>query len=84
MKKKIIKNDIKKWIEEFHFHLYIIHKMLVFIKNHMNYLEDNAFEFFFKKYDRVLVFSDNYFSSQYIMIKNPRLEEKKIIKSISL
>ena len=49
----------------------------------MNYLEDNAFEFFFKKYDRLLVFSDNFFFHNIIM-KNPRLEEKKIIKGISL
>ena len=36
--------------------IHIIHKILVLIKNHMNYLKDNIFEFFFKKYNRVLFF----------------------------
>ena len=27
--------------------IYIIHKFLVFIKNHLNYLKDNIFKFFF-------------------------------------
>ena len=31
--------------------IYIIHKMLVLLKNHLNYLEDNIFECFFKKYN---------------------------------
>ena len=30
--------------------IYIIHKILVLIKNHLNYLKDNILEFFFKKY----------------------------------
>ena len=34
----------------------IIHKILVLIKNHMNYLKDNIFKFFFKKYNRLLFF----------------------------
>ena len=29
--------------------IFIIHKILVLIKNHPNYLEKNIFEFFFKK-----------------------------------
>ena len=29
--------------------IHIIHKILVFINNHMNYLKDNIFEFFFKE-----------------------------------
>ena len=43
----------------FHFNfamIHIIHKILVLIKNHMNYLKDNLFEFFLKKYDRLLLF----------------------------
>ena len=43
----------------FHFNfamIHIIHKILVLIKNHMNYLKDNLFEFFLKKYDRLLFF----------------------------
>ena len=34
--------------------IHIIHKFLVLIKNHMNYLKDNIFEFFFEKYNRLL------------------------------
>ena len=36
--------------------IHIIHKILVLIKNHMNYLKDNIFEFFFKKYNRLFNF----------------------------
>ena len=36
--------------------IYIIHKILVLIKNCLYYLKDNIFEFFFKKYDRLLFF----------------------------
>ena len=36
--------------------IYIIHKILVFIKNHLNYLKDNIFECFFKKHNRLLFF----------------------------
>ena len=32
--------------------IFIIHKILLLIKNHMNYLEDNIFEFVFKKYNK--------------------------------
>ena len=35
---------------------YINHKMLVLIKNQLNYLKDNIFECFFKKYNRLLFF----------------------------
>ena len=33
--------------------IYIVHKILVLIKNHLNYLKDNIFECFFKKYNRL-------------------------------
>ena len=36
--------------------IYIIHKMLVLIKNHLNYLKDNIFECFIKKYNRISLF----------------------------
>ena len=36
--------------------IYIIHRILVWFKNHLNYLKDNIFEFFFKKYNRLLFF----------------------------
>ena len=34
--------------------IHIIHKILLLIKNHLNYLKYNIFEFFFKKYNRLL------------------------------
>ena len=36
--------------------IYIIHKMLVLIKNNPNYLKDSIFECFFKEYNRLLFF----------------------------
>ena len=32
--------------------IYIIHIMLVLLKNYVNYLKDSVFECFFKKYNR--------------------------------
>ena len=34
--------------------IFIIHKILVLIKNHLNYLKDNILELSFKKYERLL------------------------------
>ena len=34
--------------------IYIICKILVLFKNHMNFLNDNIFECFFKKYNKLL------------------------------
>ena len=39
--------------------IYIIHKMLALIKNNLNFLKDDIFEWFFKKYDRLLFFKNN-------------------------
>ena len=36
--------------------IYIIYKILVLLKNHLNYLKDNIFKCFLKKYNRLLVF----------------------------
>ena len=36
--------------------IYIIHKMLILLKNHLNYLKDINFEGFFKEYNRFLFF----------------------------
>ena len=36
----------------------IIHKILVLIKNHINYFKDNISEFFFKKYNRLLFLNE--------------------------
>ena len=36
--------------------IYIIHKMLILLKNHLNYLKDINFEGFFKEYNRFFIF----------------------------
>ena len=42
-------------LKDFNFDMiYIIHKMLVLIKNHLNYLKDKIFECFFKECSRIL------------------------------
>ena len=47
--------DLKMSLLNFSFiMIYTIHKILVLIKNHLNYLKDNIFECFFKKYNRLL------------------------------
>ena len=43
--------------------IYITHKMLVLLKNHLNYLKDNILECFFKKYNRLLFFKKKYLFS---------------------
>ena len=34
---------------------YIVHKILVLLKNHLNYLKDNIFKCFSTKYNRLLL-----------------------------
>ena len=34
--------------------IYILYKMLILLKNHLNYLEDSIFECFYKEYNRLL------------------------------
>ena len=36
--------------------IYITCKKLVLLKNHLDYLKDNIFECFFKKYNKLLFF----------------------------
>ena len=36
--------------------IYKIHKMLVMLQNHLNYLKNNISECFFKDYNRPLIF----------------------------
>ena len=36
--------------------IYLIHKILILIKNQLNYFKNNVFEFFFKKYNRLSFF----------------------------
>ena len=35
--------------------IYIVHKMLVLVRNHLNYLKDNIFYYLFKSYHRFLL-----------------------------
>ena len=62
--------------------IYKIHKMLLLLKNHLNYLKDIILECFFKKYDILFFFKEKIFFSQHIMMENPRPKEKNIIKDI--
>ena len=60
------KMDLRISILNFYFvMIHIIHKTLVFIKNHTNYLKDNIFKFFLKKYNRLLFFKKvNFFQNR--------------------
>ena len=54
--------DLRVLLLNFNFAMIsIIHNILVLIKNHLNYLKDNIFEFFFKKYNRLLFFEKKNF-----------------------
>ena len=54
--------DLKKSLLNFSMIIiYIIHKILVLIKNHLNYLKDTIFECFFKKHNRLLSLRKNLF-----------------------
>ena len=49
--------DLRRPLLNFNFVIvYIIHKILVLLKNNLNYLKDNILECFFKKYNRLLLF----------------------------
>ena len=41
--------------------IYIIHKMLLLLKNHLNYLKSSTFEWFFKEYIRLFIFFKTFF-----------------------
>ena len=41
--------------------VYIIHKILVLLIDHLSYLRDNIFECFFKRYNRPLFFLKKFF-----------------------
>ena len=49
--------DLKISLLNFNFvMIYIIRRMLVLLKNHLNYLKDSILECFYKKYTRLLLF----------------------------
>ena len=53
--------DLRMSLLNFNFvMIYIIYKVLVLIKNHLNYLKDNIFKCFFKKYDRLIMITYNH------------------------
>ena len=56
--------------------IYIIHKILELLKNHLNYFKHNIFKCFFMKYNKL------FFFFKFITMKNPRCEEEKIINYI--
>ena len=58
--------DLKMLFLNFNFNMiYIIHKMLILIKNRLNYNKDSICEFFFKKHNRLLIFLKIIFSITY-------------------
>ena len=49
--------DLKMSLLNFNFVMIdIIHKMLVLLKNHLDYLKDSIFKCFFKEYNTLLFF----------------------------
>ena len=57
--------------------IYIIHRIWVLLKNHLNYFKDAIFECSFKESNRLLLFKKKKKNSQ-----NLSIEEEKIIKDI--
>ena len=54
--------DLKMSLLNFNFVIiYIIHKMLVLIKNNVNHLKDSLFECFLKEYNGLLFFKKFFF-----------------------
>ena len=75
--------DSKILLLNFYFAMiYIIHKMLVLLKSYLNYLKQNIFKSFFKKYNRILFFEKKNFFSQHIIVESLNLKEENIIKVI--
>ena len=58
----------------------IIHKMLVLLKNHLNYIKDSIFKCFFKEYDKILSFFFFFNFLQHAMMESLSLEEENILK----
>ena len=75
--------DLKKSLLNFSFiMIYTIHKILVLIKNHQNYLKDNIFKCFFKEYNTLLIFYKKIIFSKIYSNGNLSLQEENIIKEI--
>ena len=59
--------------------IYIIHKTLALVKNHLNCFTDSILELFLRS---LIDFYKNIFFSQHMMMESPRFEEKNIINDI--
>ena len=71
--------DLKMSLLNFNFFMiYIIQKMLVLIKNNLNYLNDSVSEWFFKEFNSLIV--QNYFFSKHILMESWSLKEENINK----
>ena len=74
--------DLKMLLLNFNFvMIYIIHKMIVLLKNHLNNLKDSILNAFVRSIIGFYFCYENYFFSQHIMLVSLSLEEK-IIKDI--
>ena len=62
--------------------VYIIHEVLILLKNHLNYLEDSVFKCFFKDYNKLFFFLKKNVFSKHMAMKILCLEEENIIKDI--
>ena len=63
--------------------IYIIHKMLLLLKNHLNYLKSSTFEWFFKEYIRLLIFFKTFFFITYNNRKfKSRRRKNKDVKNL--
>ena len=62
--------------------IYIIHKVIVLLKNYLNYLKDSTFKCFFKEYNRLFFFFKKKISFTTLMMESLSLEEENIVKDI--
>ena len=53
-KMDLLENSKMSFLNFNFFMINIIHKMLLLLKNHLNYLKDSIFDCFFKKYNRLI------------------------------
>ena len=52
-----LSEDLRMSLLNFNFAMiYVIYRILVLLKNHLDYLKDNIFDCFFKKYHKLLFF----------------------------
>ena len=59
---------------------YIIHKIVLLLKNDLNYLKDSIMECFFKEHNRFCFL--NKFLTQHIMMESLSFDDENVIKTI--